>query len=108
METLRNKFPEEGYQFSGKGEVYSFTVMYNAPTGFEKFVPYAIALVKLEEGPMITTQLTDVDLDKIYIGMPVEMVTRKIKEEDDRGLILYGYKFRPPLQPSEETSGELN
>lgn len=87
----------EKYSFSGQGEVYSFTVIYDAPTGFTKFAPYPIALIKLSEGPMITAQLTDVDLDQIYIGMPVEMVTRKLSEDGDRGLISYGYKFRPRL-----------
>ena len=96
METNK-KFREETFSFSGLGEVYSFTVIYHAPAGFTQFAPYAIALVKLEEGNMITTQLTDVDLDHIYIGMPVEMVTRKLKEDGDRGLITYGFKFRPRL-----------
>jgi uncharacterized OB-fold protein len=30
--------------------------------------------------------------------MPVEMVTRKIREEGEDGLIVYGYKFRKALQ----------
>jgi hypothetical protein len=89
---------EEKFRFSGKGEVYSFSVIYDAPTGFEQFVPYAIALIKLEEGPMITAQLTDIVLDSIYIGMPVEMVTRLLSEDGDRGLKNYGYKFRPILE----------
>ena len=88
---------KEKFQYSGKGEVYSFTIIYDAPAGFEQFVPYAVALIKLEEGPLITAQLTDIDLKEIFIGMPVEMVTRKLKEEGDTGLIIYGYKFRPPL-----------
>jgi hypothetical protein len=29
--------------------------------------------------------------------MPVEMVTRKLREEGEDGLIVYGYKFRKPL-----------
>ena len=55
-----------------------------------------MALVKLEEGPMVTAQLTDVDNSEVQIGMPVEMVTRKMRNDgDERGLIVYGYKFRP-------------
>jgi uncharacterized OB-fold protein len=71
--------------------------MYNAPAGFEEYVPYTMALVKLEEGPMVTAQLTDVDADEVQIGMPVEMVTRKLTQEGEEGQILYGYKFRPSL-----------
>lgn len=30
---------------------------------------------------------------------PVEMVTRKLREDtDERGMLIYGYKFRPVLQ----------
>jgi len=32
----------------------------------------------------------------VEIGMPVEMITRKIRSDgDERGLLVYGYKFRP-------------
>jgi hypothetical protein len=35
----------------------------------------------------------------VKIGMPVEMVTRRIKEDgDERGMLIYGYKFRPVMQ----------
>jgi uncharacterized OB-fold protein len=83
---------------SGGGEVYSFSVMYNAPQGFEDQKPYTIALVRLDDGPMVTAQLTDVDHDQVRIGMRVEMVTRKIREDGNEGQIIYGYKFRPVVE----------
>lgn len=85
------------YQFSGRGEVFSFTTMQDAPTGFEDQAPYTVALVKLAEGPMVTAQLTDLgEEDTIEIGMPVEMVTRRVRQDgDERGMLVYGYKFRP-------------
>ncbi len=58
------------YTFSGKGEVYSFTKMGNAPAGFEAQAPYTVALIKLEEGPIVTAQLTDLGEEQIEIGMP--------------------------------------
>jgi uncharacterized OB-fold protein len=86
--------------FSGRGEVYSYSTVYNPPRGFEEFAPYAVALVRLEEGPMVVAQLTDVDADQISIGMPVEMVTRKVQSGGEEGAIVYGYKFRPIVQPA--------
>ena len=86
------------FQFSGRGEVFSHTTIYNPPVGYEEYVPYTVALVKLEEGPLVTAQLTDVAPDEVTIGQPVEMVTRKIREDGPEGLIVYGYKFRPRLQ----------
>lgn len=83
---------------SGRGEVYSFSTMYNAPQGYEDQKPYTIALIKLDEGPMVTAQLTDVDHDAVRIGMRVEMVTRKLREDGPKGQIIYGYKFRPLLE----------
>ena len=84
------------YTFSGKGEVYSHTTVFDAPAGFEDSTPYTVALVKLEEGPLITTQLTDLQDKQVEIGMQVEMVTRRLRSaSDERGMLIYGYKFRP-------------
>jgi len=86
------------FTFSGKGEVYSFTTISDAPAGYEENAPYTVALVKLQEGPVVTAQLTDLGEEPVKIGMPVEMVTRKIRtDEGDRGIIVYGYKFRPVM-----------
>jgi uncharacterized OB-fold protein len=87
------------YAFSGRGEVYSFTTIYDAPAGYEENVPYTVALIKLEEGPLVTAQLTDLGDQPVEIGIPVEMVTRKLRNDgDERGMIVYGYKFRPAVQ----------
>ena len=54
--------------------------------------------MKLEEGPVVTAQLTDLGDEPVEIGMPVEMVTRKLRTDgDERGLLVYGYKFRPAV-----------
>src|SRR5271157_829950 len=87
------------YAFSGKGEVYSYTTIYEAPTGFDETAPYTVALVKLEEGPLVTAQLTDLEDKPIEIGMPAEMVTRRLRSDgDERGILIYGYKFRPAVK----------
>jgi uncharacterized OB-fold protein len=69
--------------------------VFQAPASHEEQAPYTVALVKLEEGPLITAQLTDVDRKDVKIGMPVEMTTRVLQSNGDRGMIVYGYKFRP-------------
>lgn len=86
----------EQFTFAGTGEVYSYTVLQQAPEGFEDQAPYVLALVKLDEGPMVTAQLTDLD-GPAAIGDRVEMVTRKLTTEGSRGVIVYGYKFRKIL-----------
>lgn len=83
------------FTLTGVGEVYSYTTVYHPPAGFEFNAPYVVALVKLDEGPVLTAQLTDVEPEEVAIGMPVEMVTRKLKDGGEEGMIVYGYKFRP-------------
>jgi uncharacterized OB-fold protein len=96
-ETL-NEVRHEQYTFSGLGELFSFTVVQEPPEGYEEFAPYVVGLVKLDEGPLILAQLTDIDPGQaINIGDRVEMVTRKLTTEGTRGMIVYGYKFRKVL-----------
>ncbi len=92
---------KEAYKLSGRGEVYSFTRMVDSiPEGFEDQAPYYVALIQLEEGPMLTVQLTDIDPNEpVYIGQRVEMVTRVLRKNGDSGIISYGFKFRPLLSP---------
>lgn len=90
---------KEPFRFSGKGTIYSYTHLNDAPAGFEDTAPYSIALVKLEEGPVVTAQLTDLGEEEVEIGMPVEMVTRRLRSDgDESGILIYGYKFRPVMQ----------
>ncbi len=87
---------EQQAEVSKTGTVYSFTVIHNPPAGFELMAPYYIGIIELDSGQRLTAQLTDVDGEP-EIGMPVEMVTRRIKTDGEAGLISYGYKFRPIL-----------
>lgn len=54
--------------------------------------PYAVAVIELEEGPRIVSQIAGCSLEELSIGAPVQMITRKIYEEE--GVIRYGYKFK--------------
>lgn len=80
-----------------RGTIYSFTLVHEPPAGFEAQSPYILALVELDEGGIITAQLTDMD-DRPEIGDRVEMVTRKLTTDGSRGMIVYGYKFRPVMR----------
>ena len=79
----------------GRGVVESFASVGRAADGFADGA--VMALVRLNDGPLITAQLTDVTLDDVQIGMAVEVVTRKLRDLGPDGLIVYGYKFRPLL-----------
>jgi uncharacterized protein len=49
-------------------------VPFAAHASLAALVPYNIALVELDEGPRIVTNLVDVDLDDIRIDLRVEVV----------------------------------
>ncbi|MEI7642718.1 MAG: Zn-ribbon domain-containing OB-fold protein [Chloroflexales bacterium] len=80
---------------SGRGEIYSFSVLRQVPDGYEGLAPYPVGMVRLAEGPLVTAQLTDCAEADLTIGLPVEMVTRKLVDTGEDGVLVYGYKFRP-------------
>ena len=91
----RRKGKLEPFQFSGKGKIYTYSVIRSPPDDFKKIAPYAVAVIELEEGAKLTSQLVDCDVDDIEIGDPVEMVFRRISEDGPDGVISYGFKFKP-------------
>ena len=88
---------EEDRGRGARGTVFSCAMVQEPPAGFEAQAPYCLALVELEDGDLITAQLTDVD-GALEIGAAVEMVTRKLTTDGQRGMIVYGYKFRPAIK----------
>ncbi len=90
----------EPCQLSGKGEIFSYTTVYEAADGFEMQVPYVLALVKMAEGPVLTGQVVDVDPKEVHEGMPVKATFRKLREDGDSGVIHYGYKFAIVRSPT--------
>jgi len=66
---------------SGRGRIYTYTVCrIAAHPGFEARVPYAIAMVDLEEGPRMLAGIADVDLDRLTIGAAVRVCFEPISE----------------------------
>jgi uncharacterized OB-fold protein len=85
----------EPYNFKGTGEIVSYTLIHTAAEGFENQAPYTLAIIQLDEGPRLTSQIVVGDPEKIHIGMRVRSVFRKLGEDGDRGMIYYGTKFVP-------------
>jgi len=81
-------------KLSGQGKIYTYSVIHTPTEEFKTMAPYVVAIVELEEGAKITTQIVDCKPEDVKIGNHVEMVFRKIREEGDDGVISYGYKFR--------------
>lgn len=93
--TCKRSGSTEEVEFSGKGKIFTYTVIRVAPEGFGLYAPYIAAIVELEEGLKVTAQIVDCSIDKVKIGMPVEATFRKMRSEHGSGIVLYGTKFRP-------------
>lgn len=92
----------EEYQLRDRGRVISWTVIRNPPKDYEKFAPYVVALVELDDGVRILTQLVDIEPEEVKAGMRVEATFRRIREDGTSGIIEYGYKFRPQIEPEKK------
>jgi hypothetical protein len=73
-------------------------VIRNAPFGYEKYAPYVVALIELDDGLRILSQIVDVELNEVKTGLRVEAVFRRVKEDGSSGILQYGYKFRPIIE----------
>lgn len=85
----------EKVRLKGEGEVYSFSVVHDAPSQFEIIKPYVMAMIKLDEGIMISAQVIDCEPSEVDIGMRVRSTMRRLGDEGPGGVIHYGYKFAP-------------
>jgi uncharacterized OB-fold protein len=78
---------------SGRAAVHSFTIVRRAPSrDLADRVPYVVALVDLDEGVRMMTNVVDCDPDDVSIGMEVEATFQRLS--DDITLPL----FRPVLK----------
>lgn len=76
---------------SGRGEVYSFTVIHRAPDpAFDP--PYVVALIRLSEGPVLLSNIVGVKPEEVRCDMSVEVAWEDLP--DGRKLPV----FTPPAQ----------
>lgn len=83
-------------QFSGKGKVLTYSIIYSTSEQYADMKPYVLAIIELEEGARVTTHLI-CEPNEVYIGMPVKSAFRIIDREESSGVIHYGTKFIPDV-----------
>ena len=67
---------------TGKGTLYSFVLMHQVyDPAFADEVPYNIAVIELEEGVRMTTNVVDCPNDRLEIGMPLEVTFERLSEQ---------------------------
>ena len=71
-------------QASGRGTLHTFAIIHRAPVpAFRDHVPFVVAMVDLEEGARIPTNLVGVEPDpaNIHVGMPLEVAFADVTDE---------------------------
>ena len=75
-------FNHEWKKVSGRGTVYTYSVVYRpASPAFAEDVPYVYAVVELQEGPMMPTNVVGIEPEKVEIGMPVKVTYDDVTDE---------------------------
>jgi uncharacterized OB-fold protein len=89
----------EWVESAGRGSLYSYTVVHR-PQRPEFAAPYVVAIVTLDEGFTMLTNLVDCAPERIEIGMRLEVTFRKMSEEISLPL------FRPAQAPRSGARSE--
>ena len=72
----------EVFRASGRATLHSYVINQNRPApGFE--TPYSIAVVELEEGPRMLTNIVDVAQtpEALVLDMPLDVTFREVSDE---------------------------
>ncbi|MBW1668277.1 MAG: Zn-ribbon domain-containing OB-fold protein [Deltaproteobacteria bacterium] len=71
----------EWVEASGKGTIYSYTVVVNnAPSAFIDDMPYVVAIIKLEEGVQMLSNIVGCEPSELKCDMPVEVTFEKLND----------------------------
>jgi len=72
----------EWFDASGRGKVHSFTICHRAPhPGFAGRLPFVLALVDLEDGVRMMTNIVDCDPDSVRIDMAVKVTFEQLSPD---------------------------
>ena len=83
----------EWVELKRKGKLLTYTVIYVAPPQFEAMTPYAVGIVKLDDGPNLPGMIRDIDPEKIKVGM--DMMVDFDKSMPSQWPMWPRYFFRP-------------
>jgi len=81
-------------RLSNRGTLWVYSIVHQSAPGIP--TPYVAAIVDLPEGASVRCTLVDVEPDpaKLAFGMPVEMITKKVREDKD-GNDVIAFFYRP-------------
>jgi uncharacterized protein len=75
------------------GKIMTYTQLHEPLPGFESQAPFYLAVVKLDNGARVLTQIVDSPDESVRTGARVKATTRRALVDGDSGQIIYGFKF---------------
>ena len=84
----------ESVELSGRGILYSYTIVRVPPAGWPGPVPYVLGEVELPEGPHVLAEVTDIPEADLKIGLAVAMALQKVQDGAAEPARMV-YKWRP-------------
>jgi hypothetical protein len=77
------------------GRILTWTIIRVPPRPFADQAPYALAVIEMDDGPRITTQVVDWREGQLAVGQRVMLEFRLIQADGQAGALHYGYKAVP-------------
>jgi uncharacterized OB-fold protein len=73
----------EWFTCSGKATLHTYEIIHRAPRAFQADAPYVIAVVQLEEGPRMMSNIVGVEPDpsRLAVDMPLEIIYDDVNSE---------------------------
>lgn len=73
----------ESFTASGRATLYSYVISHRPAPGFEQDAPYSIAVVQLEEGPRMMTNIVGCPQtpEALQLDMPLEVTFERVNDE---------------------------
>ncbi|MDV3243888.1 MAG: Zn-ribbon domain-containing OB-fold protein [Nitrososphaerales archaeon] len=75
------------------GRILTYTQLHEPLPGFEAQAPFYLAVVELENGARVLTQIVDSPDEEVKTGAKVRAAVRRVRVDGESGQIQYGYKF---------------
>jgi uncharacterized protein len=67
---------------TGRGEIYSFTVFRHVYSeAWRDRIPYVVALVKLDEGPTMISNIVEARAEEVHVGLSVRVVFDRLTDQ---------------------------
>lgn len=83
----------EDHEMPKTGKILTYTQLHEPLPGFETQAPFYLAIVELENGGRVLSQVVDSPDESVKIGAKVRATVRRVRVDGESGQILYGYKF---------------